>query len=270
MPNTYTESSLTTLAALKAILDPPPLSGLSKVTASVGGTSYTSATGTIIDAKGSGGAISPVIVGGVIVDWTISATGRDYLSPTIVVTGDGSGAAAVAAVGADAILSALIARISAILVQFSNRPVLFDSGSNITEVRNGNGQSAMMTKVYPIVGVTSLSIDGQIIPAATGATDAGYVFEGGVIHLRGYRFTRGVQNVTVVYRGGVAQSSQEQALLEQACLQATAYVWKKRPYLHVTSDAQPQGMGTLSIVQKDFPDDVWSMLRQVTQVAPIV
>lgn len=267
MPNTYTETSLTTLAALKVYLDPPPQGGLSRVISTATGASYTTAAGTVVDSKGTGATVTPVIVGGHIVDWTITASGRDYVDPTVVVSGDGTGAAAAAVVGSDAVLSGLLRRVSATLVQCLNRTTIFDTGADRTETRNGNGQAEILTKVFPIVSVSAVVIEGQAIPASNGPTAQGFTFDDRAIYLRGYRFIRSAQNITIVYRGGVAQDSQEQATLEQACLTTCVYLWKKRSFLHQVSIAQSGGLGTVTLSQKDVPDDVWMALRPLKDTA---
>lgn len=76
----------------------------------------------------------------------------------------------------------------------------FDLGTR-EETLNGNGGVAISTRDYPIASVQSIFIDGRNIPASQGA-GAGFVFSDTQIALRGYRFSRGIANICIVYEAG--------------------------------------------------------------------
>ena len=75
---------------------------------------------------------------------------------------------------------------------------------NFTETKNGTGMSVMPLDNKPITGITSLVIDGVNIPARTTPSGSGYSFSENCIYLSGYSFTRGSQNVTVVYQNALS------------------------------------------------------------------
>ena len=72
-----------------------------------------------------------------------------------------------------------------------------------TETRDGHGGDRMILANGPVSSVSSVTVDGAAIPKAT-STTAGYVATDSFVGLRGYRFTRGIQNVEIVYTAGFA------------------------------------------------------------------
>ena len=71
-----------------------------------------------------------------------------------------------------------------------------------TERRNGTGTSMMILKNYPVISVSSLTIDGTAIPLSPDGLQAGYMTDSMGIYLIGYTFTMAQQNVVVVYNSG--------------------------------------------------------------------
>lgn len=66
--------------------------GIYTTTATGFGSGYTTATVTITDSTGSGAILTPVITSGTIQSYTVVNPGKNYTSPTLTVTGDGTGA----------------------------------------------------------------------------------------------------------------------------------------------------------------------------------
>jgi hypothetical protein len=103
-------------------------------------------------------------------------------------------------------LQLLITGVSENILEYSERySILAQAG--ITETRNGKGADRMMFRNQPVFAVTSLTIDGVSIPAATSPTTSGFVFDSEFIYLRGIgtvpgfqtgRFNKGVQNIAIV------------------------------------------------------------------------
>jgi len=71
------------------------------VVPTAGGTTYTqgATTATITDPTGTGARIAPIVTGDAVTAFLVLEPGINYTNPTVVITGDGSGAAATATVG---------------------------------------------------------------------------------------------------------------------------------------------------------------------------
>jgi len=81
----------------------------------------------------------------------------------------------------------------------------------------------------PIISVTSLYIDGSLIPAkSTDPTQMlssnGYLISDKYISLFGHAFNRGLDNVQITYRGGYNSTPPD---LEQACIEAVGWAYKE-------------------------------------------
>jgi hypothetical protein len=110
----------------------------------------------------------------------------------------------------DAIVSNLITAISSAILNFTGRTILTPVTA-LGEVRDGKNTNALFTREYPIDSLTSLYIDGALIPQSTGYSPsytggAGWLInsEANAIKLIGYKFTKGVGNVTINYQAGYA------------------------------------------------------------------
>ena len=91
-----------------------------------------------------------------------------------------------------------------------------------TRTFNGVGGARLMLPDYPVTAVSSVSIDGIAVPTSSSTTTAGYVFDEKTIYLRGYCFTRGIQNVLVSYTAGYASVPAD---VEQACIEWVNTTW---------------------------------------------
>lgn len=271
------ELNLTQLATLKnQQLDPPPIGAITSIAVTNGGSGYTSLPAVVISAPtpplgspGTQAVATAVISGGAVVGVNVTTPGQGYTAPTIGFSGGGgTGAVATANVGSDTALSRLISAASAVIIGALNIPTVFDPGTNMTERRNGNGGDRMVTKVSPIISITSLTIDGVAIPASDG-TSAGYLFDDHLVYLIGYTFTRGIQNVTLVYRAGVVAGSVTQLALEQACLVTCALWWKRRAHIDQASMSTPSGLGSINFTQKDLPPEAWTVINDLKRVVPV-
>lgn len=80
---------------------------------------------------------------------------------------------------------------------------------------NGRGSRILTIPDRPLTAVSSLMIDGQLIPLSVNRS-AGYLFDERSIGLVGfYQFCRGFQNIAALYTAGYATTPPD---LEQACL----------------------------------------------------
>jgi hypothetical protein len=109
---------------------------------------------------------------------------------------------------ADPVLAALISGVSRSIEAHLGRELM---AQQWTETRNGTGQERLALKQFPIIGVTSVTVETQAIPAAgrpPAASWGGYTFDERIVYLGGgfvsgpRRFARGAQNVQVVYSAG--------------------------------------------------------------------
>ncbi len=270
------ETALTTVQTLKGWLDSPPTGGVSSVVPASGGlgSGYTSTpTVTVTDTpggNGTGAVVTAVVVANQVTSYIVTTKGQNYTSPQIVVSGGGgTGASANAFTWADAALDRLIGAVSSAIVSQLSIPTIFDSGSNIIEVHNGNWTRELALDVSPIISVSSLSIGSTAITLSDG-NSSGYMIgtrpsDNHILYLIGQIFVRGTRNISVTYRGGEVLGSGFQRELEQWCLMMCARVWKKRSHEPNVSE-QVAGIGTITFAQKDFPDLVMAGIKQRQRV----
>jgi hypothetical protein len=118
----------------------------------------------------------------------------------------------------DLLLASLISQISRAICTFLNRPFIWPR--NVTDVFDGNGRDKIQLRHWPVVGVTSVSIDGRSIPQAASELSAGWLLEAGddeppgamqMLMLRHGNFLRGWQNVSIGYRAGYQ-------IVDEACV----------------------------------------------------
>jgi hypothetical protein len=122
-------------------------------------------------------------------DLTTLETVKAWRSPPITTTAD------------DAQISRIITAASEFIRRYLQRTLV---SQNYSEQRNGTGGRELMLRHAPVTAVTSLTVDGNAIPAAPDAVSPGYVLaaESGILYLRGYGFWRGAQNVAAAYTAG--------------------------------------------------------------------
>lgn len=108
-------------------------------------------------------------------------------------------------INSDAILNNLISRITAEIETFCNRKFI-DPGTNYTEFFHGHEWSQhIQIKNYPIVSVISLHDDpNRNYGSETLIATTDYIIESdsGIIRLDGLKFSKGYNNIRVIYRGG--------------------------------------------------------------------
>jgi hypothetical protein len=136
----------------------------------------------------------------------------------------------------DALLATLITQISRGVYNYINRSFLLPT--NVVEFYDGNGHRQLLLRNWPVGAITSLTIDGDIIPAAPALVanaplQAGYVLEASddqppgamqQLFLRGaYRFRKGRQNICVAYRAGYEILGEAQTIPATAPYQLTAF-----------------------------------------------
>jgi hypothetical protein len=109
----------------------------------------------------------------------------------------------------DILLASMISQISRAICTYLNRPFVWPR--DVVDMFDGNGRAKIQLRHWPVVSVTSVSIDGRIVPQASSEFASGWTLEAGddeppgamqMLMLRGGIFSRGWQNVSIAYRAG--------------------------------------------------------------------
>jgi hypothetical protein len=105
----------------------------------------------------------------------------------------------------DVMIRTLITRASGQIAKFCT--ARFDHQHIVNFPMNGNDSNRIFMPSVPVVNVSSLTIDGQSIPASSDGIQGGYQFDDRMIYLfGGYCFTRGFRNVVVSYEASYTAS----------------------------------------------------------------
>lgn len=173
----------------------------------------------------------------------------------------------------DALLARLITAISIAIAGYCNQNLVSQSYAAV--VLNGTGGAKLLLPEGPITAVTSLTIDGVVIPPRPAIGQAGYYFDTDFLYVDGYAFTRpgdwpanpslrssysggqGAQNVVVSYTAGYSPIPLD---LEQAAIETVALRFKARERIGLKS--KMLGGETMSYDLSALPATVVSMLEQ--------
>src|SRR5690348_5770161 len=164
----------------------------------------------------------------------------------------------------DLLLIRLITAASRFIETWLMRPIAL---VDWREVRDGTGGRHLVLANFPVVAVSSLSIDGMTIPPAPsdGGSGTGYVPTPTGLHLRGYVFSRRTQNVIVTYTAGYAAVPPD---IAQACIELVCQRYRERTHIGEVSGAV-SGIETISYSQRDMSADVKLLLTQYRAVVPV-
>jgi hypothetical protein len=162
----------------------------------------------------------------------------------------------------DALLTRLITAASQFIQTWLNRRI---AEADYFELRDGTGGKRLQFGTFPVSSVLSLTIDGQIIPAAVSSSAAGYTFSPTQLALRGYTFTHRAQNVTVTYTAGFATTPPE---IAQACIELVGLRYRERTRVGEVSKAIGRGE-TVMYSQKDMSDAIKTLIQQYRMMVPI-
>ena len=110
--------------------------------------------------------------------------------------------AGVTSVNADAVLQSLIDVTPVAFASYCNRDSFFKKTHTV--FRDGTGSAKMVMVNAPMRDVSSVAIDGMVIPKAGTYGGVGFSWTPGgrVIFLNGYRFTSGIKNCVITYEAG--------------------------------------------------------------------
>ena len=160
----------------------------------------------------------------------------------------------------DPILSSLITSISAWIENYCER--VFASGS-YASTYDGTGGRTMTLSAGPVTAISSVTIDGYVVPVATSPVMAGYTFDDSSVSLNGYTFSEGKNNVVIVYTAGYSSVPAELAM---ACTQLVALRYKLRASIGLKSVSMTQG-GTTTYMD-EIPFDVRTTLDNYKRRVP--
>lgn len=118
----------------------------------------------------------------------------------------------------DLLLARLITAASSFILNYLQRPMLLSR--SYSEARDGDGGRSLVLRQWPVTAIAAVAIDGiGLAPAADGT--AGWLLDPWDgwsagrpqrLLLRGGRFARGVQNVSVDYVAGYLVASEAQTI----------------------------------------------------------
>jgi len=158
----------------------------------------------------------------------------------------------------DTVLEDLITRASAFVESYCNR--IFAS-AGYTETRNGGGGQKFFLFNGPVTDVSSVSVDGAVVPPSPDPRTYGFVFDDLMVYIRPGgspgEFTKGIQNVTVCYAGGYATTPPDVA---QACIELVAAKFAKRKRIDKSSETLGQQQ-TQAYSLSDMPASVKTALQ---------
>ena len=180
-------------------------------------------------------------------DLTTLAACKDWLG----ITGNGD----------DGVLARLITNVSAAIENIVNRTFAI-TAYNI--MRNGTGTRRMVLPDFPVVSVTSVTVDGMLVSQSSdGVVARGWTFDDRGLFMVGGVFSMGRNNVRVVYSAGYATVPAD---IDQACLELVAFRYRGRDRIgHASKSVQGE---TVSYITKDMPAEVAATLAQYRKVVP--
>ena len=113
---------------------------------------------------------------------------------------------------------------------------------------------------------------GPAVPAGsaagpTTAQQAGYYFDSDTVYLRGWAFSKGIQNCSVSYTAGLPPTDPTFMSLAQACIETVSLRFKERGRIGEVSKSVNGEV--ISFTQKDFPDDVVTLMNNLRNVVPV-
>src|ERR1700757_3870473 len=164
----------------------------------------------------------------------------------------------------DATLQTLISNASLQVLQYMDRSHLLASVLGaLTENYDGNNSDRLLPRQFPLIAVTSVSVDNVPIPQATSPVAAGFLWDSRRILLRGYRFCRGLQNVQVAYTAGYSSVPLD---LKQAAIEAFALAYRQRVRIGEKSNSM-NGQITIAFDMSDVPARSMSVFNQYRRLA---
>lgn len=164
----------------------------------------------------------------------------------------------------DVTLQNLISNASLQVLQYLDRQhILASVLGSLTETYDGNNSDRLLPRQFPLIAVTSVSVDNVPIQQATSPVAAGFLWDSRRILLRGYRFCRGLQNVQVSYTAGYSSVPLD---LKQAAIEAFALTYRQRVRIGEKSNSM-NGQITIAFDMSDVPPRSMSVFSQYRRIA---
>lgn len=148
----------------------------------------------------------------------------------------------------DSLLARLVAASSRWFTNQCGRDIAY---TIYVDTVDGNGEDVMLLKNSPVSAITSVSVDGVVIPVRPSLTGSGYVFNTYSVILAGYEFTEGLQNVQIVYEAGLSPVPED---VEQAVIELVALKYRERS--HVGNASQTLAGTSVSFLPSMVPQAV--------------
>ena len=159
----------------------------------------------------------------------------------------------------DVLLTSLIEAESAYILSWLGRG--FELAVH-ADIFGGNGGREHLFHSYPVVSVSTVTVDGVTIPPAPTIQDKGYLVYGSRLLLFGYRFARGHLNCRVAYTAG----QETPADVRQACVELVGYRYRNRDRIGLASKSIAGE--TTAYMTKEMPDHVQGLLQPHRRVTP--
>lgn len=160
----------------------------------------------------------------------------------------------------DALLTDLLNGASLAIENYLNRTL---SAASYTAVMDGNGSVLLPLPNYPVTAVSSLKIDGQVIPLSAAFGKSGYVNAVDRILLRSYVFSLDFQNVEISYTAGYSTIPDD---IQTATVAMVALRYKEKDWVGYQSKSLA---GETVAFQTSFmPDYVKQTLDAYVRVWP--
>jgi hypothetical protein len=176
----------------------------------------------------------------------------------------------------DDLLEKMITSVSQFWLTRTSRSTL-NSVQSFTERYDGNGKDILLLRQWPIVSVTSLSVDGRPIPQSPDFIAAGWainptadavVILGAGNYGFGYYqqyFAYGRMNVAVTYEAGYNGAPADVA---DAARKQVAVNFKRKSITDQASISLPQGGGTTTWRSWEVPPEVECVIQNYRRMWP--
>jgi uncharacterized phiE125 gp8 family phage protein len=122
----------------------------------------------------------------------------------------------------DDLLTRVVAAASTYFEQQTGRTIL---ATDYVEIQDGNGGRVIIPSNYPVISVTTVTLNGTALALSTGYGVSGYYLNGNVIRLRDTWVSEGEGNVSISYRAGYVAAPED---VRQAVLELAALMYRER------------------------------------------
>jgi hypothetical protein len=133
----------------------------------------------------------------------------------------------------------------------------------VNETYDGNDSDRLLPRSFPVISVSSVTVDGNAVPQAPQPWLPGFLWDGRRILLRGFIFTRGVQNVQISYIAGYPSVPLD---LKQAAIETFALAYRQRTHIGEKSSSMG-GQVTQAFDMSDMPPRAINVFNQYRRLA---